>query len=663
MIIFYPAIRFNNNSPNFQGKTESFWEAYNRKLAGVPLKDTVIKSISDDKNLLGEGLSKKGYSLIGLKDYVIRVYKNCFKIEDLNSEFEKPEKNYLNTLDGVVLCIPNKIDIVKRKNGINVGVDNYAKRIWLPNCCPLENINITREETLKSLELYEQAQNFPIKSYKSAYKQIENFCKKKDFQFDIISPNNVLVDNKAKRIDLIDPVSPEINKPAHGTNVDFSIYHGADSLYPVFCDFLLQKEHLKNLTKEEQIRWKKATSNIISKCISGGTSVGLKRNLENLRTLYRRVDKFWGTYAVEERFDYFLSLYEGVINRETLSKNILDHTLSVPSRIEEIKTIDSHDFEGLRPIFEEIFKAPHQPKVEFPEILDATLDKINEYGKSAKSITPAAEKLFDKEIFYTTKHRLYNLFINVNPENKKFLEEINKSSLNPVERVLYKNEIEKLYKQSTDKKISPQNRQFIKQIYKNYTEGEKFPEELVNKICMSRTCTSSGEAQSLFLENVIDVYNYIEAPENQKINIENLIEIHKRTLAGTPEEYIAGMLRTPETDEMIIKLFNIKVGNTKPINDYSDSKNVVKDLKDFDNFIKENYDKKDTFTLASEIFSKIIQIHPFLNGNGRACRLFVEMFLLSKGYRLTKWPEEALYRKICTDKMLAEVLKENSVKI
>ena len=112
-------ILFNPQYTNlqFQGRNDTFWKAYNREMTGIPLKDTILKSISDENNLLGEGLSKKGYGLAGIKDYVIRIYKNCFKKEDLDREFVKPKNDYLNTLEGVVLCIPGKIDIVKKKTG------------------------------------------------------------------------------------------------------------------------------------------------------------------------------------------------------------------------------------------------------------------------------------------------------------------------------------------------------------------------------------------------------------------------------------------------------------------------------------------------------------------------------------------------------------------
>lgn len=72
---------------------------------------------------------------------------------------------------------------------------------------------------------------------------------------------------------------------------------------------------------------------------------------------------------------------------------------------------------------------------------------------------PALELLFDKEIFCTTKKRLYRLFIALEPENKKFLDEIGKSAKNPIEKMLFKQEFTDLYK-------NPENihRRFIKML-------------------------------------------------------------------------------------------------------------------------------------------------------------------------------------------------------
>ena len=647
-------ILFNPQYTNlqFQGRNDTFWKAYNREMNGIPLKDTILKSISDENNLLVEGLSKKGYGLAGIKDYVIRIYKNCFKKEDLDREFVKPKNDYLNTLEGVVLCIPGKIDIVKKKTGESLGVEKYAERIQVTDSHPLRDVKVTREETLKALNIYEKLKDFPVKSYKQAYLQMKKFCKKTGFQFDIISPNNILIDTKAKKINLIDPVTPKVNKPVHGDNADFSKYHGCDSLYPVICDFIMQKEHLENLTADEKLKWKKSINVIIAKCISAGKIAGFDRNIKQLRVLYERIERFWNTNELCNRYDNFIDMYSGTINQEKTITAALNYKNSEQERIKEISRVDAANFEEIKPVFEKILEAPHQPKVEFPEIINAVLDKVFEYGSDAKSLVPALELLFDKEIFCTTKKRLYRLFIALEPENKKFLDEIGKSAKNPIEKMLFKQEFTDLYKKSG---------KHSQEIYKDAVSGATIPQELADKLWISRTCTNTGSMQEISIKNMIKAYNYIESVKNRKPEVADLVKLHKIVLADTPEqELIGGRLRTPETDELVRQIFHVTKDPKSVVNDYSASKDVVEDLKKLDEYINKNYDTMDCFTHAANIFSEVIRIHPFLNGNGRAARLFTEEFLLSKGYRLDKWPEEILYRKIYSADELAEYIRRSS---
>lgn len=647
-------ILFNPQYTNlqFQGRNDTFWKAYNREMNGIPLKDTILKSISDENNLLGEGLSKKGYGLAGIKDYVIRIYKNCFRKEDLDREFVKPKNDYLNTLEGVVLCIPGKIDIVKKKTGESLGVEKYAERIQVTDSHPLRDVKVTREETLKALNIYEKLKDFPVKSYKQAYLQMKKFCKKTGFQFDIISPNNILIDTKAKKINLIDPVTPKVNKPVHGDNADFSKYHGCDSLYPVICDFIMQKEHLENLTADEKLKWKKSINVIIAKCISAGKIAGFDRNIKQLRVLYERIERFWNTNELCNRYDNFIDMYSGIINQEKTITAALNYKNSEQERIKEISRLDAANFEEIKPVFEKILEAPHQPKVEFPEIINAVLDKVFEYGSDAKSLVPALELLFDKEIFCTTKKRLYRLFIALEPENKKFLDEIGKSAKNPIEKMLFRQEFTDLYKKSG---------KHSQEIYKDAVSGATIPQELADKLWISRTCTNTGSMQEISIKNMIKAYNYIESVKNRKPEVADLVKLHKIVLADTPgQELIGGRLRTPETDELVRQIFHVTKDPKSVVNDYSASKDVVEDLKKLDEYINKNYDTMDCFTHAANIFSEVIRIHPFLNGNGRAARLFTEEFLLSKGYRLDKWPEEILYRKIYSADELAEYIRRSS---
>ena len=248
------------------------------------------------------------------------------------------------------------------------------------------------------------------------------------------------------------------------------------------------------------------------------------------------------------------------------------------------------------------------------------------------------------------------------PQNEKFLHEICKSSNNLLEKTLYLEEIKKLQKKS--KNFSPKNKLLVNQLYKEAQSSKKLPMELINKLWISRTCTNTGEAQEIAIKNMINAYEFISKKRNQKPKIDDLIDIHKITLENIPgESHIAGRLRTPETDYLIKQIFHITKDTKKPVNPYSAPKDVIKDMKKLDEYIDRNYDTKDVFALAADIFTEIIRIHPFINGNGRATRLFTEQFLLSKGYQLTKWPEETLYRKIYSNEQIAEALKQNSKKL
>lgn len=641
-------------------RQDDFWKSYNETKQNIPLTTSVSESINNDSLLLGEGRSKKVYAIDGVKDYVIRIFKNYFNKNDLNKEFIEPEDNHINNIDEVALCIPQKIDIVKRKDGIKLGVDNYFERIQANEFPPLQRAYVTREETLKALAVYEQLKDFPLQSYEDAYLKIKDICKKPGWQLDIISPNNILIDTKAQKINIIDPLGPEVNNIVQGQNINFSKLHGCDSLYPVMCDMLLHKEHLNNLTEQEQLKWKKAISVIISKCITAGKNVGYERNIEQLSTIYGNTDTFWQGNEITKRYNNFLDTYSGTIEKSKTIENALNFKNSEKERIKAIQHLDTSSFNEMLPIFEKIIEAPHQVKVEVPEIINAVLDKLPEYNENIEEITPTLELLFKKEIFYPTKKRLYNFFIANQPENEIFLKEFAKSAINPMEKILYKEEFKKLY----DKSHNLQYKEIIKNIYSNSLLNNNLQQELVDKLWISRTCANSGKKQDIAINNVIEAYNYIETIKNQKPSISSLIKIHKIILKNIPDEdFVAGKLRTPRTSHILKQIFNIKKDLKNTINPYSDSENVINDLLELKHYINDNYDKKDSFILAAEIFNELIKIHPFLNGNGRSARLFTEYFLLTKGYRLTKWPEEFLYRKLYTPQQLAEFIKNNSVKI
>lgn len=642
-------------------KSYSAFRGYKEKdlnlLNSIDLKNAVSSSISNEGNLIGEGRCKKVYNLLGMNDYAVRVFKNEFKKDDLKNSFMKPESNYVDEIDDVILSIPGKIDIVKKKNGNKIGVNDYSERIEAHKFPPLQNVYVKRHETLQALALYEKIKDFPLESYRDAYKQVQKFCKYPGFQLDIISPNNILIDEKNKKINLIDPLSPAVNDIVQGKSMDLSKYHGSDSLYPVLCDFLMHKEHLNNLTELEQQRWKKAINCIISKSIEAGQSLGCERNVDKLKILYSRISEFWQTNEISNRYDNFISLYPGTVYQSQIVDSALEIKNSSKARIDAIKNLETHDFNKLKLVFEKIIQAPHQPKVELPEILNATLDKIFEYRESAVAILPVIEKLFDKEIFYPTKKRLYDIFIELAPENPRFIKEITNSSTNIFEKVLYSEQFESLYEKSN--KLGLKNNFEIKQIYQNSKSAPKVSKEIADKLWVSRSCVKAGELQDIVLKNVEQAYKYIESKENKRPEIADIINLHKILLDKIPnDELIAGKIRTPDLDYLFAKIHNIKEIPKNAIRVYPHSKDVKNELIQLETFYSQNYENMEPFALAGHLFKEIIRIHPFFNGNGRATRLFVEAFLLSKGYQLKSWAEETLYINLFTKEQIATALRK-----
>lgn len=142
----------------------------------------------------------------------------------------------------------------------------------------------------------------------------------------------------------------------------------------------MQKEHLENLTADEKLKWKKSINVIIAKCISAGKIAGFDRNIKQLRVLYERIERFWNTNELCNRYDNFIDMYSGTINQEKTITAALNYKNSEQERIKEISRLDAANFEEIKPVFEKILEAPHQPKVEFPEIINAVLDKVLNMG-------------------------------------------------------------------------------------------------------------------------------------------------------------------------------------------------------------------------------------------------------------------------------------------
>lgn len=63
----------------------------------------------------------------------------------------------------------------------------------------------------------------------------------------------------------------------------------------------------------------------------------------------------------------------------------------------------------------------------------------------------------------------------------------------------------------------------------------------------------------------------------------------------------------------------------------------------FDDFIFWNENNNDSLEISAMLHQRLVQIHPFVNGNGRWARLLANLYLKQKLGRYVLWPEDDLF--------------------
>ena len=66
----------------------------------------------------------------------------------------------------------------------------------------------------------------------------------------------------------------------------------------------------------------------------------------------------------------------------------------------------------------------------------------------------------------------------------------------------------------------------------------------------------------------------------------------------------------------------------------------------------------DTIEIASRIHHRAVQIHPFLNGNGRWSRMLANIYLKQNGLEPTKWNEDLLSKENLDRDRYIQALKQ-----
>ena len=291
-----PFLRFNylqNDLVSFSSSSKDMpmWDDFISKISMVypnqKPEQVVLDAVLKEENKIGEGVKKIVYSIDGVDDYVVALFKKR-QASDENSlvgvKDAFPDYNF-----GQEVATNNANIIVMKK----IEGDVHSISDWTAKYQGLvyRNEPITKQDAELFLSKLQQLEKLPLESYIDFARQIRYLTDRR-IKIDLFNPNNVIVDVKNKKITHFDLFENPSIFHWLGTEVN-----GVQDMINILSDALLQGEYLKALDEKDSECLIKTTKSIANKCEIAGKIVGLSsdrsiayRTYEYLQNKLRQKD-------------------------------------------------------------------------------------------------------------------------------------------------------------------------------------------------------------------------------------------------------------------------------------------------------------------------------------------------------------------------------------
>lgn len=272
-------VSFSGNKKEDEGFRlflKEFQEAYESDIS-----DVLYTIVFSGENKIGEGAQKIVSNIPGVDDFVVA------KLKKKDPDREAPFVEYFNPFPKYNFSQPiggnnADLEIMAKIDGVS-----YSLPDWGPKYRSViyDGAKVSRDEALSFLYQIEEIEKFPLDSYVDLAGQIRYLTDRK-LKIDDFSPNNILVDYKNKKFNLIDlmpdstkfyNVKPEIN--------------GVQNMINILCDSLLHSRYFETLEDDEAQRLFGATKSVIRKCRIAGKIAGLSPDSNIARSAYDTLDK------------------------------------------------------------------------------------------------------------------------------------------------------------------------------------------------------------------------------------------------------------------------------------------------------------------------------------------------------------------------------------
>lgn len=286
-------IRQKLNYADFLNKLH---KAYKNK----SLKNVIFSTIKNDENYIGSGFSADVYSIPKVDDYLIRLERKHFTPQSLiDNQIVPQRQNELAPNFGQYIATNNHgLFITKKVSGESHSLPNWSELIK-----GLEQG--TTELTYKNAKfIFDKVVNlsqFPQKSFDDLAKNIQSLNKYTDCEIDIMNPNNLIVDQNSKTINIIDLWYK------HSENGSCAPFNGVDSMINLMLDPLTFNKVLEKLNDRQKEQLLDASVNIIKKVFLAAEKYGLERNKDNAMIIYNDIDN-------NSNFNFALPAYRNFLN-------------------------------------------------------------------------------------------------------------------------------------------------------------------------------------------------------------------------------------------------------------------------------------------------------------------------------------------------------------
>jgi len=299
--VHYPGISFGRINLDYTNFISEILKVYK----GSAIKDVLLTSIADERNLVGYGFSSKVYAIPKIPNYLIRIDKRTFNPENLanNSLIPQILDSRIPDFGQDIARSGCGLSISKRVSGKSHSFSDWSKKI-----IQLEKGNdiLTKEDALFFLKQLKELSEFPQQRFNKLAKNIKILNSLTKCEIDFLNPNNLIIDKNTKSLGIVDLWD------YYDCKGNFQI-NGVDSIINLILDPMMHINIFNKLDNNGKTELLNTSKIIIQKCLKAGEITKLNRNKDFSLITYENFDKSHKLNYALPHYTEFLKLYSGLL--------------------------------------------------------------------------------------------------------------------------------------------------------------------------------------------------------------------------------------------------------------------------------------------------------------------------------------------------------------